>query len=48
VKREDLNWPAYFESLDDCLTIVAEENDGTKEGYKFYLNDDNKALQTEL
>ena len=50
VKREAANWPSYFNTLDDCLTIIEEEkeNDGDEAAYKFYLNEDNKALQTEL
>jgi hypothetical protein len=51
VKPEAQNWTSYFSSLDDCLTII---DDGELVGgkwqpdYQFYLNDGNKALQTEL
>jgi hypothetical protein len=52
VRADANNWKTYFETLDDCLTIVDDgENDehGKWEpNYKFYLNESNKSLQNEL
>lgn len=48
------NWPTYFSTPDDCLTIFQEEDeidgkDGkTETRYEFYLNESNRALQLEL
>jgi hypothetical protein len=51
VKEGAPTWPNYFKSPDDCLTII--DDGDTVAGkwqpeYKFYLNETNKALQTEL
>jgi hypothetical protein len=50
VKHNAANWPSYFSTIDDCLKIIEEEkeSDSDEAVYKFYLNEDNKALQTEL
>jgi hypothetical protein len=52
VKPEDQTWRNYFETLDDCLTIIddgEEDESGKSEPeYTFYLNEGNKAFQNEL
>jgi hypothetical protein len=51
VKPEAKNWELHFSSLDDCLTVIddGEMVAGKSEpDYQFYLNEGNKALQTEL
>jgi hypothetical protein len=52
IKPDAPNWKSYFETLDDCLTIIddGDEDDQGKEKteYVFYLNEGNKALQNEL
>lgn len=50
VKKDAPNWINYFSSPDDCLTIIEEEkqSDSEEVGFKFYLNESNKALQNEL
>jgi len=51
VKEEAQNWKTHFNTSDDCLTII---DDGEPVGgkwqpdYQFYLNESNKALQSEL
>jgi hypothetical protein len=52
VKPDAPNWKTYFETLDDCLWII-DDGDEDEHGkadpdYTFYLNEGNKALQTEL
>jgi hypothetical protein len=52
VRPDANNWKAYFETLDDCLTIV-DDGDNDEKGkwqpdYKFYLNEGNRSLQNEL
>jgi hypothetical protein len=53
VKPDDMTkWKTYFETPDDCLTIiddgeVDEKGKGDPE-YTFYLNEGNKSLQNEL
>src|SRR5205823_6570062 len=52
IKPEAPNWKSYFETLDDCLTIIddgeVDENGKQQPEYVFYLNEGNKALQNEL
>ncbi len=47
VKRTSQNWDAHFSTPDDCLVIV-DDSEGSTPEWKFYLNEDNKALQSEL
>lgn len=52
IKHNAPSWKSYFESLDDCLTIIddgeLDEHGKQQSQYVFYLNEDNKALQNEL
>lgn len=52
VKPESASWKSYFETPNDCLTIIDDgEPDHTGQehpDYKFYLNEGNIALQNEL
>ena len=47
VKRTSANWASHFSTPDDCLAIV-DDSEGSTPDWKFYLNEDNKALQSEL
>lgn len=52
VKPDAPNWKTYFDTLDDCLTIIddgeVDEHGKAQPEYVFYLNEGNKALQNEL
>jgi hypothetical protein len=51
IKPEANNWESHFKTPDDCLDIVDDgEAVGGKheEDYHFYLNEGNRALQSEL
>lgn len=47
VKRSSQNWATHFVSSDDCLAILDDGEPG-KPDWKFYLNEENRALQSEL
>ena len=50
LKKSSPTWGSHFDDEDDCLDIVGEneEGNGRNPVYTFYLNEDNKGLQTEL
>jgi hypothetical protein len=47
LKRSDPNWKQHFADDHDCLEVIDDVTDGESR-YSFYLNADNRALQTEL
>lgn len=47
VKQNSPNWKTHFSTPDDCLVIIDDGHEG-KPDWKFYLNEDNRALQSEL
>lgn len=47
MKQSSPNWADHFASPDDCLAIIDDGENGRSD-WKFYLNEDNRALQTEL
>jgi hypothetical protein len=53
LRKEDQRWSAHFSGPDDCLDVIddAEQEEGADKpnhDYKFYLNEDNRALHFEL
>ncbi len=47
IKHGANNWDDHFSEPDDCLDIIDDGDDG-KPVWKFYLNEDNRALQSDL
>jgi hypothetical protein len=53
LSKDDHRWATHFSGPDDCLDVIddAEEEEGVdkpEHDYKFYLNEDNRALHFEL
>ncbi len=48
VKKTSPSWEQHFSTPDDCLAIVDDSDDGKEPDWKFYLNEDNRALLAEL
>lgn len=52
LSRTDSRWEEHFADVDDCLDVIddgeSEEGGSAKHDYKFYLNEDNRALRFEL
>ena len=50
--QEEPNWQEHFAGHDDCLDVIddadSDEPGNVKHDYKFYLNEDNRALRFEL
>jgi hypothetical protein len=47
LKKSDPKWAQHFTDDNDCLDVINDGSDG-EPLYRFYLNEDNRALQTEL
>lgn len=52
LKQDDPKWQEHFAGADDCLDVIddadPDETGKAKHDYKFYLNEDNRALRFEL